>query len=80
MPGGYRSKTGAADINGALLHQKKQVCMQCRSTLAHSLQVVEDPFSMHVHLFPYFYYLFQYYLITMLNNMNYMTIECPNVS
>ena len=45
------------------------------SELVHSLQVVTDPFSMHVHLFQYFYYLIQYYSNNNnISNMNYMTI------
>ena len=33
MPGGYWSRTGTADLSGALLHQKNGT-VQCRSTLA----------------------------------------------
>ena len=32
MPGGYWSRTGTVDLTGALLHQKNEVSVQCRSS------------------------------------------------
>ena len=42
MPGGYWSRTGTADLSGALLHQKNGT-VQCRSTLAVGETEIWDP-------------------------------------
>ena len=42
IPGGYWSRTGTADLSGALLHQKNGA-VQCRSTLAVGETGIWDP-------------------------------------
>ena len=42
MPGCYWSRTGTADLSGALLHQKNGT-VQCRSTLAVGETEIWDP-------------------------------------